>query len=236
MESTITFLLLIAVAYTGCKKDNNSTQTECNKITAIQFIPNMDGFPNGRRLEDDVTRIELQAVSGIALAAVGLWYDDYTIGGSPLTPKLLNVLGYTTGVENNDKAFQNVFPYVAAPHSGFGICGGYTPPKNRLTALFKDPTTGGLGIGAPQVLLAQNYPNPFSQSTTLKYHVVTSGQIGLAIYDITGKLIKTISNEQKGAGDYEVQYADSNLPSGNYFATIAYNGQLVQTVKIICSK
>ncbi|MEJ7661095.1 MAG: DUF4331 family protein [Hymenobacter sp.] len=43
----------------------------------MQFIPNMDGFPNGRRLEDDVTRIELQAVSGVVLAALGLWYDDY---------------------------------------------------------------------------------------------------------------------------------------------------------------
>ena len=37
----------------------------------------MDGFPNGRRLEDDVTRIELQAVSGVVLAAIGLPYDDY---------------------------------------------------------------------------------------------------------------------------------------------------------------
>lgn len=48
-----------------------------NTTTDLQFIPNMDGFPNGRRLEDDVTRIELQAVSGIVLAAIGLWYDDF---------------------------------------------------------------------------------------------------------------------------------------------------------------
>ena len=47
----------------------------------MQFIPNMDGFPNGRRLEDDVTTIELQAVGGVVLAAIGLWYDDY-LGGS----------------------------------------------------------------------------------------------------------------------------------------------------------
>ncbi len=38
----------------------------------------MDGFPNGRRLEDDVTTIELQAVGGVVLAAIGLWYDDYS--------------------------------------------------------------------------------------------------------------------------------------------------------------
>ena len=58
----------------------------------------MDGFPNGRRLEDDVTLIELQAVGGVALAAIGLWYDDYVPGGSPVTP--LNVLGYRTGVDH----------------------------------------------------------------------------------------------------------------------------------------
>jgi hypothetical protein len=80
----------------------------------------MDGFPNGRRLEDDVTRIELQAVAGVVLAAVGLWYDDRTIGNSPLSPDLLAVLGYRTGVENNDKAFKTSFPYVASPWSGYG--------------------------------------------------------------------------------------------------------------------
>jgi Domain of unknown function (DUF4331) len=86
--------------------------------SALQFIPNMDGFPNGRRLEDDVTLIELQAVSGVALAAIGLWYDDYVPGGSPVTPKLVNVLSYNTGVGKNDKPFQATFPYLAAPWSG----------------------------------------------------------------------------------------------------------------------
>lgn len=82
----------------------------------LEFIPNMDGFPNGRRLEDDVTRIELQAVAGVALAAIGLWYDDFN--GNPVTQDLLNVLTYETGVNKNDKAFQPTFPYVAAPWSG----------------------------------------------------------------------------------------------------------------------
>ena len=83
----------------------------------LEFIPNMDGFPNGRRLEDDVTRIELQAVSGVALAAIGLWYDDFN-GTNPVTQQLLNVLTYDTGVGENDKSFQSTFPYLAAPWSG----------------------------------------------------------------------------------------------------------------------
>jgi hypothetical protein len=85
----------------------------------LQFIPNMDGFPKGRRLEDDVTRIELQAVGGIVLAAIGLWYDDYTAGGAnPVTQDLVNVLTYSTGVEQNDKPFSTTFPYIAAPWAG----------------------------------------------------------------------------------------------------------------------
>jgi len=87
--------------------------------TNIQAIPNMDGFPNGRRLEDDVTVIELQAVSGVVLAAIGLWYDDYTVGGAnPVTDDLVGVLSYRTGVNNNDKHFKTSFPYVATPWRG----------------------------------------------------------------------------------------------------------------------
>jgi len=95
------------------------TDPAYNQTTLLQAIPNMDGFPNGRRLEDDVTAIELQAVAGVALAAIGLWYDDYTVGGAnPVTPQLINVITYRTGVNQNDKPFKSAFPYVATPWRG----------------------------------------------------------------------------------------------------------------------
>lgn len=97
------------------------TDTNYNKNKSIQFIPNMDGFPNGRRLEDDVTRIELQAVSGVVLAAIGLWYDDFNGKGSPVTPDLLNVLTYSTGVDQNDTTFKSSFPYVQTPWRGTAV-------------------------------------------------------------------------------------------------------------------
>lgn len=95
------------------------TDPAYNQNAGLQAIPNMDGFPNGRRLEDDVTLIELQAVAGVALAAIGLWYDDYVAGSAnPVTPNLLGVLTYRTGVNNNDKHFKTSFPYVATPWVG----------------------------------------------------------------------------------------------------------------------
>ena len=98
-----------------------------NGTTRIENIPNMDGFPNGRRLEDEVVSIELKAVGGAVLAAIGLWYDDYTpTSTSPLTPQLTGVLKFTTGIEKNDTTFRATFPFVQTPWIGTGAAGGPT--------------------------------------------------------------------------------------------------------------
>jgi Domain of unknown function (DUF4331)/Secretion system C-terminal sorting domain len=129
-----------------------------NTTANLEFIPNMDGFPNGRRLEDDVTRIELQAVGGVVLAAVGLWYDDYNPNdpnASPVTQDLLNVLTYTTGVEKNDKTFRGTFPYLAMPHSGTGNCSGEVVPNApgvvSTASIFVSSNNSGV-VGAYDVL------------------------------------------------------------------------------------
>jgi hypothetical protein len=95
------------------------TDPRYNTNKNLEFIPNMDGFPNGRRLEDDVTRIELQAVGGVVLAAIGLWYDDFMMGGSPVTPRLQRVLGFTAGPTMNDTTLRTSFPFVQTPFRGY---------------------------------------------------------------------------------------------------------------------
>jgi hypothetical protein len=115
------------------------TDPRFNTSKALQFIPNMDGFPNGRRLEDDVTTIELQAVSGVALAAIGLWYDDYTVGStpSPLTPDFLNVYTFTAGVTKNDTALKACFPYEQTPWRGISYSEANSI-KSKVAASFLD--------------------------------------------------------------------------------------------------
>lgn len=68
------------------------------------------GFPNGRRLQDDVTEIELLAVAG---AAWPLLTGDNSFH---MNPGLIDVL--TDSVNHNDKPFRPSFPYLASPHSG----------------------------------------------------------------------------------------------------------------------
>ena len=187
----------------------------------------MDGFPNGRRLEDDVTRIELQAVSGVALAAVGLFYDDYVIGNSPVTPNLLGVLGYTTGVEQNDTTFRATFPYVQLPWSGYGLCtGGYV-----LTAV--NPT-GSLNVGAPQLLM-ESYPNPSTENVNIRFRVTAKTNVTLKIYDTTGKIVAVpVNNQLRDADTYEVKW--SAATSGTYYAVLQNNGATVQSIKITIAK
>ena len=204
------------------------TDSRFNTSTALQNIPNMDGFPNGRRLEDDVTRIELQAVSGVALAAIGLWYDDYTAGGpNPVTTDLTNVLGYTTGVEKNDTLLKTAFPYVQAPWSGFGKCGGTpTSANNNTTGI------SSLNIGAPTALMVQNYPNPFKDQTTFKFRTTQDGSVDISIYDLTGRKVATVMNQYKPTGTYEVTYNSVGLSTGVYIATLSGTSGMVQSMRI----
>lgn len=72
--------------------------------------------------------------------------------------------------------------------------------------------------------LSQNYPNPFNPSTTIKYSipiVVTqhgaSPIVLLKIYDVLGREIATLVNEEKAPGNYEIVFNGANLPSGVYF-------------------
>jgi len=200
----------------------------------LQWIPNMDGFPNGRRLEDDVTRIELQAVSGVALAAIGLWYDDYPGTGSPVTQDLLVVLTYTTGVEANDAAFGKKFPFMAQPWAGDGACGGpIAGPAQPLII-----PQNGIGVAVPEVAGTQvvmaNYPNPFTTQTTMQYEVAEAGQFSIKVYSMSGKLVSTLVNAPMEKGQYSVNFDATSLPAGVYFAkALNAQGGVTQVLKMV---
>jgi len=213
---------IIAAAVSGL------TDPLYNTSTAIQFIPNMDGFPNGRRLEDDVTRIELQAVSGVALAAIGLWYDDYTIGSNPLTPGLTGVLSYTTGIETNDTTFQSTFPYAQAPWSGYGLCSG----GSLITAI--NPGSG-LNIGSPELIM-EAFPNPLQTQNTIRIRLTSRSSVKLSIYDGNSKIIAVPVNEMKDQGTYDIPVSFANHSSGVYYAVLAKNNQTVQSIKLVVNK
>jgi len=68
--------------------------------------------------------------------------------------------------------------------------------------------------------LSQNYPNPFNPSTKINFSIPKNGFVTLKIFDILGKEVMTLVNEQKTAGTYDVQFNAVNFSSGTYFYRI----------------
>jgi hypothetical protein len=81
-------------------------------------------------------------------------------------------------------------------------------------------------------LLSQNYPNPFNPSTRIKFTISNSGFVNLKIYDILGKEVATLVNEEKPAGTYIVEWNATGLPSGVYFYKLKTEN-LIETKKMI---
>jgi photosystem II stability/assembly factor-like uncharacterized protein len=65
--------------------------------------------------------------------------------------------------------------------------------------------------------LEQNFPNPFNPVTTISYQIPKYGMVTIKIYDILGREIKTLVNEYKPVGRYNITFNASNLASGVYF-------------------
>jgi hypothetical protein len=76
-----------------------------------------DGFPNGRRLEDDVVDIELRAFACGYGAVVGPIIESFGFCGDNANRSPNNMLG--DGVDGNDRPFHTTFPYVPEPHQGY---------------------------------------------------------------------------------------------------------------------
>lgn len=83
--------------------------------------------------------------------------------------------------------------------------------------------------------LAQNYPNPFNPSTRIAFSVPTGSDVQLSVYNTLGQEVARLVNEYKPTGSYEVEFTNTNLPSGVYFYTLRA-GQFSETRKMVLMK
>ena len=83
--------------------------------------------------------------------------------------------------------------------------------------------------------LSQNYPNPFNPTSTIKYELPKDGLVTLRVYDILGRVVAELVNEQKQAGFYQVDFNASKLASGIYIYRISVN-DFVRVKKMVLIK
>ncbi|MCB0748508.1 MAG: T9SS type A sorting domain-containing protein, partial [Ignavibacteriae bacterium] len=114
----------------------------------------------------------------------------------------------------------DVYAYLVRAHAGFGI----TDVEEVTSELLPN-----------EVSLEQNYPNPFNPSTTIKFSILERSDVKLRVYDILGKEIKLLINEELNPGEYSVQFIGDNLTSGLYFYELSTN-KFKQTRKMLLLK
>ncbi|HED37231.1 MAG TPA: T9SS type A sorting domain-containing protein [Ignavibacteria bacterium] len=71
--------------------------------------------------------------------------------------------------------------------------------------------------------LLQNYPNPFNPETAISFKLSSLSFVTLKVFDVLGREVATLVNEEKPTGKYVVKFNANNLPSGVYFYTINAN-------------
>jgi hypothetical protein len=98
--------------------------------------------------------------------------------------------------------------------------------SNTIEILINSPT---------KFTLEQNYPNPFNPTTIVKFDLLKDGLVTLEVYDILGRKITTLINEQRTAGRYEQTFDASSLASGVYFYKLQA-GDFISAKKMILLK
>ena len=193
------------------------------------------GFPNGRRLADDVTDIELRVVAGVL---VGPQFN--------VAPN--NQLG--DGIDANDLPFLPYFPYVAPPQNPrdhehheeqkgaravFGDRDAATPAAGEDSrTMTVEGETAFAPAKAPGLQLAGANP---AARPALEFTIASPGRVKLAIYDVAGREVTTLVDQDAAAGTFRAtcdgRRADGSAAgSGVYFARLASNGAAIASKKI----
>lgn len=73
--------------------------------------------------------------------------------------------------------------------------------------------------------LSQNYPNPFNPTTVIEFGVPSSSFVSLKVYDVLGRVVRTLVGKVERPGIYKIEFNAADLPSGVYFYRIEFRSQ-----------
>jgi len=173
-------------------------------------------------------------VTGSSFAA-GTGYDyltlSYTSSGTMNWEKRENSSSsgndYASGIAVQDS--DRIYVTGSANFSGTGIA-FYTLRYSKISAI--DPISANI---PKQFILKQNYPNPFNPVTSIRFDVPKSSFVKISVYDVMGREVENLVNQQLKAGEYLAKWDAVKFSSGIYFYSIAADGYQI-TNKMILTK
>ena len=185
------------------------------------------GFPNGRRLGDDVVDIELRVVAGVLV-------DGFNVAPN-------NRLG--DGIDANDLPFLPYFPYVAPPQNPLNHEHHATQHSSRPRGISRGDEDSA-GRGAAEAAAAQTAAplrilsaEPGSRAA-LQYSVAHSARVSLRVFDIQGRMVRTLVDQDAAPGIFRASWdgrtdGGSMAARGVYFARLAVDGRSSDSKKVV---
>ena len=186
---------------------------------------------NSSSYGDFATKVNLDTagdvyVTGYAYYGTGRYHDFTTIKYDKLTGVQDWIMSYD---------YNGLYEYpnaLCVDESGSVYVAGSvmfsTNNTNIGVVKYSQPTILGVNSQNNQIAndfrLEQNFPNPFNPSTSISFNMPEAGFVKISVFDISGKLVSTLVNGYKNAGNYELNFNASNLASGTYFYRMETNG------------
>lgn len=199
----------------------------CNEETQSQAeytIMGLEQHPNAKKIgsqtagaDGDISIIYLPGGLSTYFTGLGCFYPDYRptqrIGIIPDINASPTIQGIRNG---NDEVLDAAYTYL-----------GINGPSSSVNEN---------EINTPRIFsLSQNYPNPFNPSTTIRFEIPFASFVSLKIFDILGREIESLVNEQKDPGSYDIPWNAKDFSSGIYFYQLKTDG-FARTKKLILQK
>lgn len=110
---------------------------------------------------------------------------------------------------------------------------GVRSDSARWTIVVKQQTSVEEAITPDQIWLSQNYPNPFTHSTSIAFHLSKSSHVTLEVLDLFGRKITTLVDEEKESGRHTVSFKASALPAGLYIYRLSTMNQSLMRIAVV---
>lgn len=153
-------------------------------------------------------KITIDSINVLSTGVLTLWSQDEVIINEEFNSDF--------GAEFVAEAFNQSFSKILSPYVSVNISGR----NNKVPKDF---------------FMSQNFPNPFNPTTTIRYQLPVDSKVTIKLYDILGREVATLVNEDQDAGYKEVRFDASSLSSGIYIYNLIA-GEYVSTMKMIVMK
>jgi L-ascorbate metabolism protein UlaG (beta-lactamase superfamily) len=188
--------------------------------------------------------VEFDSVKIYHAGDTGLIPEMANLASEHITYALLPIdITYTMSPAEAQQADSMIAPVYAIPIHNWGVSTSLFAAPNRIimsvgeTIQLSTPTNvdDKTDLTPQEIRLHQNYPNPFNSSTTIHFHLPAKSFVQLKIYDVLGKEIAVLANEERPADDYAVHWNGGKFPSGMYLICLQTDN-FIDTKKAILLK